>query len=891
MILNSIGYVYNALNKKEKALVYYEKALPIFEALRNWTGEAATLNNIGLMYSDLGEKEKALGYYEKALQVIRTIGNLKGEATTLRNIGGIYFALDDKKKALDYYEKSLPISRAVGDRSGEACTINAIGGVYDSLGEKAKALSNYENVLQIIRNIGNRDGEATTLNNIGSVYYTLGEKEKALGYYEQALSIHRAMGNRDGEATTLNNIGGIYSALGETEKALDYYEKALSLFTALGDHAHEISVLCNLVGLSTHFGEQEKALGYYEAILPLHRAVGDRGGEARTLNNIGVSFFKLGEQKKALNYYEKALPIFVALGDPPSEAVTFSNLMLSWKALNNKQMAIFYGKLAVNGYQQLRENIAIVDKEIKHSYLKTKKNAYRYLIDILIDQRRLDEALLVLDMLKAEEYYRFIQKDSSSSLPDRQYQPLEFTPFEQQWVQKFNTITANITTVSSQYHELLMAKPKNEAERNRLTQLEIQLKEANKTYDQLLLQLKGAFTEYDQKVKKGEYEALNLAEKPNSIQSILRDLDKTEGGKNVTLHYFIFDNKIQIILTTPSSQTVQSSSIDEEKLNNMIGKYQAAINYTRSRGVALLPQPTNETAPLTSTELYDLIFKPIDKDLKNYDATNLMVYLDGVLRYIPLPVLFDGQNYLVQRFRISVLTTSSLLSIKDEPVQKLKILGMAAGKGGSDISALPNARAEIRSIVRDTSSGCSGFIDGKALVDEAFTKTTMFQQLKTFSFPLVHIASHFNFSSENETQNYLMLGDSSKLTLKDIRLEGNLFHNVEMLVLAACQTAMGSSSGVEIDSFGELAQKSGAKSVVASLWIVNDKSSKDLMVSFYRDIKDHRFSSKIEAMRQAQLKLAGLDDLMQTNKQPKREKTPYASPYYWGPFIMMGNWR
>lgn len=143
----------------------------------------------------------------------------------------------------------------------------------------------------------------------------------------------------------------------------------------------------------------------------------------------------------------------------------------------------------------------------------------------------------------------------------------------------------------------------------------------------------------------------------------------------------------------------------------------------------------------------------------------------------------------------------------------------------------------------------------------------------------------------NETDNYLLLGDSQKLTLKDIRLAGNLFQNVDMLVLAACQTAMGSSSGVEIDSFGEQAQRSGAKCVVASLWMVNDESSKDLMVNFYKKINSGKFSSKIEALRQAQLQLAGLDDLLQPNGQNKREKTKYASPYYWGPFIMIGNWR
>lgn len=94
-----------------------------------------------------------------------------------------------------------------------------------------------------------------------------------------------------------------------------------------------------------------------------------------------------------------------------------------------------------------------------------------------------------------------------------------------------------------------------------------------------------------------------------------------------------------------------------------------------------------------------------------------------------------------------------------------------------------------------------------------------------------------------------------------------------------------------VGSFAELAQKSGAKSVVASLWSVNDESTKKLIVAFYRNLNEKRFSSKIEALRQAQLELAGLDDLLQTNSQPKREKTVYVSPYYWGPFVMFGNWK
>ena len=133
------------------------------------------------------------------------------------------------------------------------------------------------------------------------------------------------------------------------------------------------------------------------------------------------------------------------------------------------------------------------------------------------------------------------------------------------------------------------------------------------------------------------------------------------------------------------------------------------------------------------------------------------------------------------------------------------------------------------------------------------------------------------------------MGDGSTMDLSEIR--GNLFDKVELLVLSACETGVG-GNGKEIDGFGELAQQNGAKSVIASLWPVADESTKELMVDFYRVLKEGKVTSKIEALRQAQLELAGLEDLLGKNKhQSTRQKAKYSHPYYWGPFILIGNWR
>ncbi|MDQ1352347.1 MAG: hypothetical protein QG657_2653 [Acidobacteriota bacterium] len=132
------------------------------------------------------------------------------------------------------------------------------------------------------------------------------------------------------------------------------------------------------------------------------------------------------------------------------------------------------------------------------------------------------------------------------------------------------------------------------------------------------------------------------------------------------------------------------------------------------------------------------------------------------------------------------------------------------------------------------------------------------------------------------------------MSLSDIRKEGKLFNKVNLMVLSACQTGTG-GNGEEIDGFGELAQQCGASCVIASLWSVDDESTKDLMVNFYRILKEGKVTSKIEALRQSQLQLAGLEDLLNKNNlQTKKivsQNKKYSNPYFWGPFIMMGNWR
>ena len=167
----------------------------------------------------------AMVKFEEALWLTQAVGDARQEAEALHNIGGTYNELDNRQKALDYLNRALSLRQVAGDRQGEASTLSYTGSVYDDLGEKQKALDYFNRALLVRREVGDRSGEAITLNNIGRVYDDLGEKQRALDYHNRALPLRRAVGNRSGEATTLNNIGMVHDSLGKSKRHLSISTK------------------------------------------------------------------------------------------------------------------------------------------------------------------------------------------------------------------------------------------------------------------------------------------------------------------------------------------------------------------------------------------------------------------------------------------------------------------------------------------------------------------------------------------------------------------------------------------------------------------------------------------------------------------------------------------
>ena len=905
--LNNIGAVYASLSETEKAVDYYTQALPILRASGDHAGEAATLNNIGLVYDNRGDMQKALDMYQQALPLLRAARDRAGEARTLNNVGAVYAATGEPRKALDTYNQALPLQQAAGDRAGQAATLNNIGAVYNSLGEKQKTLDTFDQALPLLRAVGDRAGEAATLGNIGAVYDDLGEKEKALDYYHQALPLKRAVGNRAGEARTLSNIGVVYFALGEQPKALDYFNQALLILHSIGDRAGEAATLNNMGASYDRLGEKQKALEAYTQALPLRRAVGDRAGEGATLNNIGTVYDTLGEKTKALDYYNQALPLKRAAGDRAGEAATLNNLgdlyndlgekqkaldaftqslLLSravrdplgeaatlvllmdyWKSAGNPSLAVLFGKQAIDRFQQVRRNIGDLEKEDQQSFLKSKEDDYRELADLLISGGRLPEAQQVLDLLKAEEYSQFTQRRGDAGSATN---PVARTPEEEKQNQEYEQISREVTAIGAEWSQLHAKASRSAEEDARYNQLSDRLTAANRRFQAFLKTLYDSFGQGDAANAK----VASVNEQTAGLQTLVGEL----GAGTAAVYTLLLDQKCVLLVITPTLRVAREVPIAKIAVRGKVFAFARALAGHQS-DEDILPK---------AQDLYDLLIAPIEKDLEGAQAKTLVWSLDDVLRYVPLAALYDGKQYLVERYRNVVITTASVGNLKDQPrVASWRGVAMGVSKDYDGLGELKAVPGELSSVVRsEQTPGSHGPIPGVILLDDSFTQAAMENALDRHP-PLVHIASHYVFHVGDDTKSYLLLGgertggQAFHLTLADLRDDQRLdFQGVELLTLSGCQTAVGSnaSDGREVDGLGITAQRKGAKAVVATLWAVDDASVGLLMATFYKLWIGTPGISKAKALQQAQLAILHGGER-------------YGSPYYWAPFILIGNWK
>lgn len=864
-----------------------QEALKAARAAGDARAEARVLNQVSRVYLDTSDYKKAQDGYKEALTLARAAKDPLEEAAALNGIGNCDLSMSEYDAAMVAYRQALAVAAASGDLQGQAVALGGLGWASANVGHNQEALEFYRRALPLAQKASDRDAEARVLRRTGWVYYLLGDLPRALEYDKQALPLFRKIHNPYGEATVLNDLGLIYSAMGQNHKALAYYTESSPMFRRAGDRESE-ALTWNMMGISYgHLGNRQAELEYYKKALPVIQQVGDVVNQAWTLNAIGRVYSILGEKQRAQDHYNRALPLANAANDPIVKASILDNMMLNQSSLH-PALAIFYGKQAVNCVQQVRSNMQGLGAELQKTFLASKGDYFHHLADLLIDQGRLPEAQQVLDLLKQQEYRDYVRGDAANTLS-----PLSLTPAEEQAEADYQKSTEQLVALGQQWADLKKMSSRTAEQEHQFQQLSAQLEMASKGLNDYYARLYALFGHNSEANRQ-------VADVKGEVSVLKQTIAKMP--RTVALYTLVGSDRYRVIVITGSATVAREYPITERDLNQKIAAFGRALR-----------DPDFDAKPLAK-DLYKVLIGPVNADLDQAQAQTLVWSLDGALRYLPIAALYDGTHYVVENYNTVTITPASIPHLSDQPnVSSLSAVAMGISRQyEEELPPLPAVAGELEAVVKDVQvQGANGVLPGTLLLNGAFTEKALEDQLG-HSHTVVHIASHFVFQPGDDSHSFLLLagkdadGGGFRLTVADFRDNQNLtLDDTDLLTLSACKTGMSGSAGNgrEVDGLGTTAQLKGAKAVISSLWEVNDASTGLLMADFYKRWANGAGKvAKIEALRRAQLDLlhgnvtppSGTNDRgSAVHDKPGQDASPvgYSHPYYWAPFVLMGNWR
>jgi CHAT domain-containing protein len=546
-----------------------------------------------------------------------------------------------------------------------------------------------------------------------------------------------------------------------------------------------------------------------------------------------------------------------------------------------------------------------MDKDLQAGFAQSKSMTYRILAELLIETGRLGEAEQILDLLKEQELKDVVR----GTAPDagQKFAPLSLNAAQERAQSAMAALEKPALALEQQSLEAAGLE-----EKTALTpQEDARLKELEASIELSNLAVLAGFAGSVLATLEQPVDAAEVANGP-ATQSYLENSLAKLGPGVLGIRLLVGEDHVyEIVVTANTRKKIELSTTAAD----LRGKALETLRVLAQRNADPKPQ---------LTQLYAMIVAPLEGDLKAMESAagtpnrvpTLLWSLDDVLRYLPIAALYDGRQYMLERFNNVLFTPESYGYLTDSPpangsVPSVLAMGLSKSYGG--LPALPGVLPELESIVHDPDVPEShGPMPGKLLPNDQFTLAALKTELGAGNgFPIVHIASHFVVGTAGGAEPYLMLGGENAGTeqgfawpLSDMENSTIAFHGARLLTLSACSTAKEytSRNGIEMDSLGMVAQQKDAEAVLATLWDVNDASTSRLMSDFYaRWLKDPD-AGKAEALRQAQLSLLhseagatdehsqrGFEAAPQNPAAPGQSK--YSHPYYWAPFVLIGNFK
>ncbi|MBW4495389.1 MAG: CHAT domain-containing protein [Oscillatoria princeps RMCB-10] len=377
----------------------------------------------------------------------------------------------------------------------------------------------------------------------------------------------------------------------------------------------------------------------------------------------------------------------------------------------------------------------------------------------------------------------------------------------------------------------------------------------------------------------------NQLTNPETIREALATIASQTGNRSAIIYVTALPDELELVVLTPEGKftrkTVPAAKRDDLLL--AVWDFRDILSDREQRNTTSYLQPAQQ--------LYQWLIAPIEAELQAAKIDTLLFSMDAGLRSLPVAALHDGKQFLVEKYSLALIPSVSLMDTRYQPVQGKQVLAMGASEFTNQ-QPLPAVPVELDQITHK-------FWQGKAFLNQDFTRDNLMAQRSNYPYPIIHLATHGEFKAGKMDNSYIQLWND-KLRLDELR---NLRLNnppVELLVLSACRTALGDEKA-EL-GFAGFAVAAGVKTAVASLWYVSDAGTLGLMTEFYDHLTDAKI--KAEALRLAQLAMirgevrieegelrgSGTRGSVSLPAELRNEGSHNLKhPYYWSGFTMIGS--
>ena len=369
-----------------------------------------------------------------------------------------------------------------------------------------------------------------------------------------------------------------------------------------------------------------------------------------------------------------------------------------------------------------------------------------------------------------------------------------------------------------------------------------------------------------------------------SIEQKLAEIERQTGNRSAVIYAVTQPDGVKLVLFSAAAEPVTKViPVNQDQLLQTTNELRVQLTDAfRRRGNGYL-QPAQQ--------LYQWLIAPIASELEAAEIDTLLFSMDAGLRTIPMPVLHDGEQFLIENYSLSMIPTFSLMNSNYQPMTNPQILAMGASEF-TELNPLPAVPIELSTIAQEVGSG-------KVFLNQEFTLENLIQERQRYPYEIIHLGTHADFKSGGPSNSYVQLWNE-KLTLAQMQQMNWDNPPVELLVLSACRTAVGDNQA-EL-GFAGLAVASGVKSALGSVWQVSDQGTLALMTEFYNQLSQTQI--KAEALREAQLSMLRGNVVIEGGQLrgsgtgggvllppqlAELGQVDLSHPYYWSGFMMIGS--